>query len=76
MRTNHHNETSLGSAIRSWAHVVGVHDERPVDVAVDKAVAAYHRGATVAEAAGVARAYLLCWLRHPANGSSARPHAA
>ena len=67
MRTNRDSEGSLEAAIRAWAQTAGVTDAHPVQVAVEKATHAYRRGATVAEAAGVARAFVLCWQRHPAN---------
>ena len=68
MWTKRDDEVALEAAIRAWAHTIGVDDERPVTVAIEKAEAAYRRGATVAEAAGVARGFVLCWQRHPANG--------
>jgi hypothetical protein len=69
MSTNRDNEGALEAAIRAWARTAGVTDAHPVQVAVEKATHAYRRGATVAEAAGVARGFVLCWQRHPANAS-------
>jgi hypothetical protein len=67
MRTNRDNEGPLEATIRAWARTAGVTDAHPVHVAVEKATHAYRHGASVAEAAGIARAFVLCWQRHPAN---------
>lgn len=67
MHANRGDEAALESAIRAWAQCAGVDDAQPVTLAVQKASAAYRRGASVAEAAGVARGFVLCWQRHPAN---------
>lgn len=69
MPTNRDNEGSLEAAIRAWARTAGITDAHPVQVAVEKATHAYRRGATVAEAAGLARGFALCWQRHPANAA-------
>ena len=69
MRTNAASEGALEASIRAWTQTAGVTDAQPVQVAIEKATQAYRRGATVAEAAGVARGFVLCWQRHPANAS-------
>jgi hypothetical protein len=69
MWTNRGNEAELEAAVRAWARHVGVADARPLQVAVEKALAAHRRGATAAQAAGVGRAFVLSWQRHPANSA-------
>lgn len=69
MRTNRDNKGSLEAAIRAWARTAGITDARPIQLAVEKATRAYRHGASVAEATGVARGFVLCWQRHPANAA-------
>jgi hypothetical protein len=78
MRTNSHGEAHiaeahLAAAIQAWANCMGIDDVTPIRVATERATEAYRHGATVAESCGVAEGFVLCWLRHPANGGRGQP---
>lgn len=65
----------IPAAVASWAHCIGVTDKRPIDVATERAAAAYRDGASVANACLVAPTIVLSWLRHPVHTERRRSAA-
>jgi hypothetical protein len=68
MRTNRDAEEHIAGAVTAWARWMGVDEPGAIRVATERATEAYRDGATIAEACGLARGFVLSWLRHPANG--------
>ena len=60
-------EAEITEAVRGWVHWMGVDEPAPLGVATQRATEAYRQGATMSDACGLARAFVLSWLRHPAN---------
>jgi hypothetical protein len=73
MRTKRDGEAHIAAAIQAWAHCMGIEGVDPIRVATERATAEYRHGATVSEACGVARGFVLSWQRHPANAGCWRP---
>ena len=58
---------AVKAAIRTWARGMGVSDDEPLTLAMEKAELALEEGSTVEEACAVGLGLVVSWLRHPSH---------